>query len=178
MFNLIPNSVKAQILKDYKKRRGVLWIFGALVFSCTLLIFILPTYAYVLFEEKNMRIDAELVKNSSQLKKADEVVGTIKETNEQLKALSAIGNPIRPMDTIGKAMQVKDGFIHIEEIEYKEVTATTSSLVLKGVADRRESLREFVTKLEATKGFSAVVLPVSNFAKEKNIDFSISITLL
>lgn len=175
MFNLTPTSLKERISKDYKERLFVVWLFSISVFSIILLIFLLPTFVYVYFEEKNTRTNADLIKNSVQFKKADDVVIAIKETNEQLKALVAAQDPQSPTDIIQKSIQSKNSFIHINEIEYKSVTATTSTLVLTGVADKRESLQDFVTKLKSVEGFSDVVLPVSNFAKDKNIDFSITI---
>lgn len=178
MFNLIPDTVKEKILKDYKERRIGVWLFSILIVTGSTLFFLLPTFVHVFFEEKNMQADAELVKNSLQIKKADDVVGTIKETNEQLRALSLIKNPISPVDTIRKAVEVKNAAIHVTEIEYRESPEGAGTLLLKGIALKRESLQEFVTKLQAVSGFSEVVLPVSNFAKDKDIEFAISITLL
>lgn len=177
MFNLIPDLVKEKILKDYVKRRIIVWLFAILVAVVITLVFLLPTFVHVFFEEKNMRADAEFVKSSIQIKKADEVVVTIKETNEQLRALSLIKNPTKPVDTVQKAIEVKNASIYINEIEYTE-NQKGGMLLLKGVALKRESLQDFVTKLQAVPGFKEVVLPVSNFAKDKDIDFALSITLL
>lgn len=178
MFNLIPDAVKEKILKDYKERRVVVWLFALFSLSVMIVIFLLPAYVHVFFEEKNMRADVEVVKNSLQLKKADDVVGKIKRTNEQLKTLSPVKSQIRASEIVEKALRTRNSTIHITEIEYMETKTSSSTLLLKGVADRRESLREFVTKLESTEGFVKVELPVSNFAKDKNIDFSINISLL
>lgn len=178
MFNLIPDSVKEKILKDYQERRVVVWLCAFLLLSIMIVIFLLPTYVHVFSEEKNIRADVEVVKNSLQLKKADDVVGTIKATNELLKALSPAKSQIRTSEILEKALGVKNAAIHITDIEYMETKTSSSTVLLKGIADKRESLREFVTALEGTKGFAKVELPVSNFAKDKNIDFSINITLL
>jgi len=177
MFNLVPDIVKDNLLKDYKHRRIVVWLFGLLVYVVMLLIFLLPTYAYIFFEEKNTLADTMRIKNSLQLKEADQVVGTIKETNEQLRALAISGNLVDPLLTLEKVGEAKNSFIHVNEIEYREDTASTSVIVLKGIADKRDALRGFVTKLESTEGFFDVVLPVSNFADDKDIEFSISIKI-
>jgi len=178
MFNLIPDSVKEKILKDYLERRVVVWLFALFLVSLMTIIFLLPAYVHVFFEEKNIRADVEVVKNSLQLKKADDVVGTIKATNELLKALSPVKSQARTSEILEKALGAKNAAIHITDIEYMEAKTSSSTMLLKGIADKRESLREFVTKLESTEGFAKVELPVSNFAKDKNIDFSINITLL
>ena len=178
MFNLIPDGVKEKILKDYRGRRGVVWLFTFLLLSTMVLIFLLPSYTYVSLEEKNMRTDVEVVRNSFQLKKVDDVVEAIKETNEQLRALSSAKNPIKTSEILEKALKAKNSSIHVTEIEYIEAKTSSSTVLLKGIADKRESLREFINRLEAVEGFVKVELPVSNFAKDKNIDFSVNITLL
>lgn len=178
MFNLIPDSVKEKILKDYQERRVVVWLFALFLLSVTIVIFLLPAYVHVFFEEKNIRADVEIVKNSLQLKKADDVVGTIKATNELLKALSPAKSHVRTSEIIEKTLGAKNAAIHITDIEYMETKTSSSTVLLKGIADKRESLREFVNTLEGTEGFAKVELPVSNFAKDKNIDFSITISLL
>ncbi len=59
MFNLIPDSVKEKILKDYQRRRGVVWLFMTAVLSIVVLIFLLPTYVHVFFEVKNVSAGSE-----------------------------------------------------------------------------------------------------------------------
>lgn len=178
MFNLIPDGVKEKIWNDYQKRHIIVWLSALLVFVMVLLVFLLPTYVYVLFEEENMRADVEAVKNSLELRKADDVVGKIKETNEQLKALSWLKNSVKTAEGLEQALHAKDSFIHVTEIQYFETKIGSSTLMLKGIADKRESLRGFVTKLQSIEGFSKVELPVSNFAKDKDIEFTINMILL
>lgn len=178
MFNLIPNTLKEKILKDYKGRRVIVLLFGLVCFICMLFVFISPSFGYLFFEEKNVIAEAEVMKQSDQFKTADEVVTTIKETNEQLRTLSLEVRPVAPIGAIEKIVKVKNQYIHITEIQYKEVNATSSTVVLQGKADKREALKDFVTSLQGLSGFSDVVLPVSNFAKDKDIDFTISMKIL
>ncbi len=178
MFNLIPDSVKEKILKDYQRRRGVVWLFMTAVLSIVVLIFLLPTYVHVFFEVKNVSASVEIVKSSLQLKEADEVVGTIKKTNEQLRTLFSASSSFKTSEIVERALKAKNSFIHITDIEYIETKIGSSTLQLRGIADRRESLREFVTTLESIESFEKVELPVSNFAKDRDIDFSVTIRLL
>ncbi len=176
MFNLIPETLKEKIIKDYTERRVVVWLFGVCVLMGTFFIFLLPTYTHVFFEEQNTLGDAERIKNSVQFKKADQVAQTIKETNTQLKVLEQENRSVNPINSIQQIIGTKNAAIRIYEIEYTEIKATSSIVVIKGVADRRDALRQFVTNLESIKGFSNIELPVSNFVKDKDIDFTISIT--
>lgn len=178
MFNLIPATLKEKILKDYKERRIIVLLFGFIFFICMLFIFISPSFGYLFFEEQNVVAEAEVMRESDQFKKADEVMTTIKETNEQLRALSLEVRSVTPVKAIEQVVSVKNRSIHITEIQYKEVTSTSSTIVLQGKADRRDALKEFVTSLQNISGFSDVVLPVSNFAKDRDISFTISMKIL
>jgi hypothetical protein len=130
------------------------------------------------FEEQNVIAEAEVVKKSNQFEKADEVVGAIQETNEQLRAFMLEAGSVQYIGAIEKIIQVKNTAIRITDIQYKTVTATSSLITLEGNADRRDALKEFVTELENITGFTDVVLPVSNFAKDRDIDFTISLKTL
>ncbi|MCX6703428.1 MAG: hypothetical protein NTV02_01930 [Candidatus Zambryskibacteria bacterium] len=176
MFNLIPIQLKEQIIRDYKERRIVLWFGGFFVLSVILFIFLLPTYVLVFFEEKNKFSETQFMKASSQFKKSDEVVGIITETNEQLRVLLASVPKTSATGSLQKVLEAKNSFIHITEIEYREKTATSSDILIRGMADKRDALKQFATALENQEIFLDVTLPISNFAKDKDIDFSISLT--
>lgn len=178
MFNLIPHTLKERIIKDYKGRRVTVVFFGVVCLIVILFIFISPTYGYLFFEEQNVIAEAETMKKSDQFQKADQVVAAIKETNEQLRALSLDVRSVQPIQAVERVVQAKNTSIHITDIQYKEVTATSSILILQGKADRRDSLKQFITNLQSISGFSDVTLPVSNFAKDKDIDFSVSMKML
>jgi hypothetical protein len=45
------------------------------------------------------------------------------------------------------------------------------------MGDKRESIVAFTDNLKKIDSFSKVDLPISNLAKDKNIDFSISINI-
>ena len=68
--------------------------------------------------------------------------------------------------------------IRINEIFYTLDDQSAATITLAGVSSTREALVSFVKKLEDSGSFQAVNLPVSNFRKDKNIDFSISMTTL
>ncbi|MHB1316891.1 MAG: hypothetical protein ACYCZW_03510 [Minisyncoccota bacterium] len=178
MFNLIPTFLKKEIRSDYKGRRIIMWLGGFLMVIITSYFFLLPGYINVFFEEKNASTESKVIKDSTTFVKADEIAKTIVEINEQLKTLSLVTDSVEPISPIEKIISTKNLFIHINEIEYRELTATTSTIILTGVADKRDALREFVSNLELVDGFSGVILPVSNFAKDKDIEFTISINLI
>ncbi len=177
MFNLIPQSLKGYILADYKERRIVVILVGVVFLILIAFVFLAPSLGYLFFEEKNILAEVEAMKSLDQFKKVDQVETSIKDANEQLRALLTEVSPVDPIRAIERVIAVKNSGVHITDMQYQEITATSSSLVMRGSADKRDALKQFVTNVQALPGFADVVLPVSNFAKDKDIDFSISVTI-
>lgn len=178
MFNLIPDTLKQRILKDYKERRIIVLLFVCVLFIVMLFILISPSFGYLFFEEQNVIAEAEVVKKSNQFEKADEVMDVIQSTNEQLRVFMLEISSIQSIEAVEKIVSAKHTGIYIDNIQYKLLTATSSLITVEGKASRRDTLREFVTKLENIEGFTDVVLPVSNFVKDRDIDFTISLKTL
>lgn len=177
MFNLIPDNLKADIIREYAGRRLIVWFAGFTLLCVSLFVFLLPTYIYVFFEEKNLLSQSELLKDSAQFKKADDVVKVITETNEQLRVVASVPYTTTPISALEKVITAKNPPIRIADIEYSQSPNGSSTISVRGVAGTRDSLRQFVASLEAVDVFTAATLPVSNFAKDKDIEFSISVTV-
>lgn len=56
------------------------------------------------------------------------------------------------------------------------ITIDSNRITVSGVADNRESLQSFIKALEANENIASVDNPVSNFIKNKNSVFSLSIS--
>jgi Tfp pilus assembly protein PilN len=178
MFNLIPHIIKQKILHDYRARRVIVVLVGCMLFILILFIFISPSFGYLFFEEKNVIAEAESIKKSDQFKKADEVLKAIQETNGQLRVVSLEENPSKVTEAIEKIVQTKNAFVRITSIQYRTITATSSMITIEGKADKREALKRFVTDLQNIPVFTDVALPISNFVKDKDIGFTISMKIL
>lgn len=177
MFNLIPQSLKVYILTDYKERRLIAILIGVVFLVCVAFVFLAPSLGYLFLEEKNVLAEVDAMKSLDQFKKVDEIETSIKTTNDQLQALLTEVSVVDPIKAIERVIQVKNTGVHITDMQYQEITATSSSLVLRGTADKRDALKQFMTNMQGLSGFTDVVLPVSNFSKDKDIDFSITATI-
>ena len=77
-----------------------------------------------------------------------------------------------------KNFESKPPNIRIKNIVFdNERDPEPATITLIGIATDRESLRSFGRLMEARTEFSTVDLPVSNFAKEKDIEFSMLVTI-
>ena len=77
---------------------------------------------------------------------------------------------------IGAILLKKRSDIKITQILYQNDGTNGKKITLTGIASSREVLLLFRQALEDSSSFKDVVLPISNFVKGSNIDFSLSLT--
>lgn len=177
MFNLLPENLKDEIRKEYKLRRLTVILVFVLAVQASFLIFLFPTWLISVYKEK------EIVSQSEQMAKflADSNVApatnVIKSLNSKLNVInSALEYPafVPLMDTV---IGQKTKSITLKQFSYTSKDSASAELSIGGTSATRESLVAFVKSLEDTKAFKKVDLPISNLAKDKDIVFTITLTI-
>lgn len=176
MFNLLPNLFKDEIKAEYNLRKWIVLL--SLVLFLQISFLALTISIWTIFLDKETEA-------SNQVKKENEVMLS-QSTNDILKVINATNQKITIIDKTMFSPEIlpiydtiisqKTTGISLREFNYNS-SATESTLSLKGLADTRETLVSFVKKLQDLKVFSNVDLPVSNLAKQKDIEFNIDIKI-
>ena len=101
----------------------------------------------------------------------------IKSLNLKMQVMNSVldyrkFNPI--VDTI---LAQKFSGIIIDQVAYRMVATSTAVVTVGGIADSRENLVLLSKKLQASSKFKSVDIPISNYAKEKDIEFSINLVV-
>ena len=96
----------------------------------------------------------------------------LEETNRKLQVLSPTLDTDRPSDFIEKILDQRVAGIIITGFSWVKVKDKIT-LSASGVATSRQSLITFGNRINASKDFSEVALPISNLAKDRDIDFQI-----
>jgi len=174
MFNVLPDNFKEEIRKQYRGKRTIVWLSAVIALQISTLIFLMPSYVYLTFQEKNLVAQNDSSGQTQQTQSTAKISQIFKTTNAQLSALSLSVSSSSTSDLIAHLISLKGSSITFQEITYTMDTATSSTIALSGVAATRESLLSLAKTLEADDSFENVDLPVSNFAKDKNIDFSMT----
>lgn len=110
-------------------------------------------------------------------KDSTSIASIISDTNTKLNIISKIMLYPKVLPLVDIILSNKISTIRINQMSYTSGKESSATINLGGISDTRDSLVLFVKKLEASKAFKEVNLPVSNFAKNKDIDFSISMTI-
>lgn len=176
MFNLLPENLKNEIRSEYGFRRLVLIMSFVLLIEVSSIIFISPSWFSSYYNEKDAMISDDSQKSELDKKVASttELVKTLNKKISILKDNESYHKPIKYLDSI---IENKSSSIKINQFSYSLSSITTASILIEGLSSDRESLISFVDSLKQTGLFKTVDSPVSNLAKDKNIRFSINLTI-
>ena len=177
MLNLLPQKQKVQLKKEYFLRRVIVGLELLLVVLVISLILLTPSYFLTRIRAEEASVELESVRRQldSRLPPA-EMVREISNGVRDAGALRPLANQRSAYELI-RIFESRPITIKISEIEFSAPAAGQAQILVKGVAADRESLTAFGRTLEGRAEFQTVNVPVSNFVKEKNIDFLMTITL-
>lgn len=186
--NLIPIERQHLLSKVYFLRLGVVGI----VLTCVLVViagvFLLPTFVYLTATEaaKEARLAGlEAALTSDEEKSLSDRLAVL--TNDA-DVLSALKNLSSASATISTFLSVSRPGIILSGIGYTPVSpepAFSSNavenkewiLTLTGIAATRDALRNYQLALSDVPSSRGADLPVSAYAKDSNISFTITVTL-
>jgi hypothetical protein len=177
MANLITEKQKAVIKIDYLVR-----LYSVSIFICSLLGFFFLAYVipyYFAVNKKDMMvaeqfkpvIDVENKENTGE--SAHQIVSR---TLEQMKAVDFYEkNNFLPSVYFNKINQNKNPSIEITKLSFSIFDKQRGQFLVSGMAKNREGLVKFIEDLRLKAGFADIVSPVSDFAKDGDISFTLNI---
>lgn len=175
MFNLLPNNLKEKVRSEYNLRLLVTVFISILFIQISFLIFLSPTWFVSLNKEKEIVLQSEKANKSSLDLKVDTINSQIKLINKKLEIINSTLEYPAVVPVIDDILSRKTNSINIEELMYETSDKKLAKVTIRGTSDTRDSLVNFVKKLEESDILSEVDLPISNLTKDKNIDFSLLI---
>jgi hypothetical protein len=176
MFNLLPESEKQNIVKEYALRRIVVLSVFLFAVGSVASVSLLPSYLLSRAKIQETGQEIESIKKSSTFRESGQLSDSLTKTNAKLQALGPGANDMYVEDLFAKIFSDRDVNIRIASIMYQEAAGKTPGFItMNGIAHDRESLSTFVDKLKSEPLFTQVDLPVASLAKDRNADFSIKI---
>ena len=176
--NLVPLSVRKSFRTEYFIRLATVAVLLLVVLVVAQGVFLLPSYLY-----ERMLISAR----TQELQKLTATIGSGPEqqAQDQVQALGSESAYLLGMQksataskTIQAVLAVPHTDILISGIIFEQATPTvpTRTLQLTGIAHTREALRAFDAALSALPFVSNADLPISSYAKDTDIPFTITLT--
>ena len=177
--NLLPPERQRLLSRDYLLRVGtVVAILAAILalFSSALLI---PTYAYLGVSANAKK--TELARITSILSSADEaeLSSRLSALSENAAALINLSDAPSVSGTIREILFISRPGIALSGISFaSSVSDSRGTAVVSGFAATRDALRSYQLALQDAPFARSATLPVSAYAKDSDIAFAITVTLV
>lgn len=177
MFNLLPENIKVSLKKEYSIRRFIIVMFFIAIVQITFLVFIFPTWMVSAYKEEVISEEYDKFNKISSDSNIDPIADRIQSINKKLGILNNVLQYPTLVPYVDTVLSNKSSSIFIEQFSFSLKNSKEGNLAVAGVAKTRESLVSFVDLLKEADTFKEVNLPISNLAKDKDIDFTIELVI-
>lgn len=178
MFKLLTEEGRQKVRHEYVMRRTAVMLIATIFVLIVIIIGLLPSY---LLSNVRHNETLEWVSIINRLESLQENEGELKawlsETNRRLKVLSPKLDVDRPSIFIEHILEQRVNSVSIENFSWVKV-GDKATFLITGVASSRQSLVTFEEGLSSSGHFSEVVLPISDLAKDRDVDFQIKFSII
>ncbi len=175
MINLIPQHAKSSITREYWTRVASVWLF--ILSGVTFIIAALLVPVYVLVNSQ-IAVYAESAEAAiSEANKYDlSSTALVRTSQDAAKVLKMQSEP-EFTEFIALFEALENRAVTIERFEFSKQGDTLAPISISGNAATRQALADFREALLTNERIDTVFLPISNLAQDKNITFTITITM-
>lgn len=176
--NLLPEARKELIVREYRFRFGVVAALLLSLLVCVAAILLIPTYIFLAAnanakETRLTDIKASLSSGEeATLSKRLSILSSNAASLISLSNTSSVSALVRSVLAVPRPGITLSGFTHTAA-----TGKTNGALTLSGIAATRDVLRNYQLALQGESFVSTAELPVSVYAKDSNIAFTITISL-
>lgn len=173
MFNLLPQTEKETIRREYRFRLVIVAL--GLTFVTLLIAGILLVPSVLLSSQKEEAAERrfEVLMKSVEKGKTEELDKTLLEAKALLGLLPHEAPLVLLHELLLNIVSAKTNRISLGNFSLADAGEGKQRVDLSGVAKDRTALVAFVKSLEQSGLFEKVEVPISNFAKDTDIEFSI-----
>ena len=171
MIKFLPEKNKKEIKIEYFSRVVVISLIFVVFLGVVGAFSIFPGYIISHYRDISIAEQSKSAQTNKVDVSAQEKI--VKFTNELILLLTQLENK-KPSDPMSNILAKKNTNISITQISYTK-DKDGFKFAVKGIAETREGLITFIRDLKADKNLSGVSLPVSDFVKSSDIDFSLNI---
>ncbi len=177
MFNVLPDILKKEIAAEYRFRLITTVCFFVLCIQIAIVVLLLPPWMFTFYKEKDAQGQISFLQQSPDSQNAEALKNVISSTNHKINIIhtTLVYPEIVPL--LNNVLLYKNEKVRINNFHYTTDGAGKVSVVVGGIATTRESLVSFVKKLQDSGMYSSVDLPVSNLAKDKDIEFRMTLSI-
>lgn len=176
--NLLPPDRQRIVARDYRIRFGVVIIALLIILTLAAAALLVPTYILLMMSVKTK--EARLAEVKSTVPSTDEAVlsARIAALADNIVALKALASVPSASATVRAVLAVPRPGIRISGFTYAAaVEQTPGTIMISGTAAVRNALRDYQVALQSAPFITSADLPISAYAKDTDITFTITVTL-
>lgn len=175
MINLLPSETIVANQRRYRQRRWLVLAFAS--FFLLLLVVGVTGYFTWVLKLRAVTVEQQLaeLKKRAEAKELIELERNWRNAERQIKGLASLkAGTQSPASMWAQLLADKPAGIALKEINYTR-GATSTALIVEGVASTRKNLLAFLEQLRADKVFNVVDSPVGNLIKDRQAEFVINL---
>lgn len=178
MLHLLTNSQKNKVIKEYRMR--LLIIVCCLVISISIsgIALLVPSYVTAIGKFSLIKSENQQKERSIKILKQQNFEDKIKQVDSNLKALETSVKVISPRETYYKIISSLPAGVVVSRYTYGLKDNYTASISIDGTALDRDVLVELQNQLKLNPEFVGINIPITNFAKKKDLSFSLQFNLI
>ncbi len=176
--DLLPSERHEALSRNYFLRLGVVVVWFVTLLVLVSMVLLLPTY--VLLTENASTKEAHLSSIDSALSSANGVTLAVRlaTLSSEAATLAALAHAPSASATFRNALALSRPGIALSGLAYTPATGKNpGTLAITGIATTRDALRSYQLVLQGAPFARSADLPVSAYAKDSNIAFTITVTL-
>ncbi len=177
MFKLITEEEEKKLAREYSLRRYIVMVSALSTVLVVGFVGLLPSYL-LSSSRKNEALERSRATLLLEGGERIDPVAWIANTNSKITALEPRESSQDPSEYMEALIEAKTSGISITKLSWGSATRSTESaklLSISGFAQERRSLVDFERAVNGLGLFTSVVLPVSNLARERDIEFTLEL---
>jgi len=175
MINLIPTKARKEVVKEYWVRVVTVWLFILSVFGAAVSLFLSPVY--VLVTSQVNIYESSAVEKSEKVAEYDLSAPSLAVASRQAQMIVSLRNKFSFSEMVDILESMKGEGVSLNNFDFRRSDLEIGSVKVQGKALTRQDLIDFRDLLLSHPKIKDIYLPISNLAKDKDIPFSISISL-
>jgi hypothetical protein len=174
MFDFLPEDFKTRAKHMYHGRLASLYICVMCGVFLVSLFLLLPSQMLALSKKKGLQEELSALQKSLAIKGNNTVEDFVSASKKKIEITEIKESERLFTDVLVEFLAYKTNGVSITTISFERL-GTQNTMAVSGKAVSRDALLSFSKALKSNHRFESVDLPVSNLAKSKDIEFSISI---
>lgn len=173
--SFLPIQEQDTLKRIYHIHVTIVALFLVSVVGLIGIVSLFPAYISTYTEEHSQLAAVTSLKEDKDTSESSRIQRELQADSAKITVLSKTSSIVRPSAVVTRLVEVR-GPVRISSIVLSDISSTTAVVVMQGVAPTRESLVLFKTRLEGLSPGNKVELPISGFARSKDLPFSIKVS--